>query len=118
MATSLVIQNDKGGKSFFIDEGVYTRNRIFRVYLSSKFGKRNTLQKAEANRHPSESEEEFLRASLACCCLGVQTKVISYGARDIPRPLLDLSLNPTHGSSFASATQQGEIVFGCLSLSF
>eukprot|EP00934_Nitzschia_sp_Nitz4_P008016 Nitzschia sp. Nitz4//scaffold183_size43938//30651//32738//NITZ4_007273-RA/size43938-processed-gene-0.7-mRNA-1//1//CDS//3329539623//8006//frame0 len=42
-------------KSCFIDLGVYTRNRLFRCFASSKFGKANTLQIADTNTYPLES---------------------------------------------------------------
>jgi len=38
--------------SCFIDLGVYTRNRLFRCYGSSKFGKTHTLKAASSNQYP------------------------------------------------------------------
>ena len=35
---------NEGESGLFVDEGVYTRNRNFRLYLSSKFGKTTSLQ--------------------------------------------------------------------------
>lgn len=32
-------QDASGAKTLFVDTGVYTRNRAFRLYLSSKAGK-------------------------------------------------------------------------------
>jgi hypothetical protein len=40
-------------KSCFIDLGVYTRNRLFRVFGSSKFGKKATLEVASTNEYPT-----------------------------------------------------------------
>ena len=37
-------QDDSGKKACFIDRGVYTKNRAFRLMLSSKAGKETTLQ--------------------------------------------------------------------------
>ncbi|XP_008515499.1 DNA-directed primase/polymerase protein isoform X2 [Equus przewalskii] len=46
----LVVKNNKGEKHLFVDLGVYTRNRNFRLYKSSKIGKHVALEVAEANR--------------------------------------------------------------------
>ena len=41
---SLVVQGADGDKALFVDGGVYTRNRAFRLFLSSKAGKDAVLQ--------------------------------------------------------------------------
>ncbi|XP_075866797.1 DNA-directed primase/polymerase protein isoform X2 [Microcebus murinus] len=46
----LVVRNNMGEKHLFVDLGVYTRNRNFRLYKSSKIGKRVALEVAEDNR--------------------------------------------------------------------
>ncbi|XP_046504317.1 DNA-directed primase/polymerase protein isoform X1 [Equus quagga] len=46
----LVVKNNKGEKHLFVDLGVYTRNRNFRLYKSSKIGKHVALEVAEENR--------------------------------------------------------------------
>ena len=38
-STPQAVQDASGSKTFFVDTGVYTRNRAFRMYLSSKAGK-------------------------------------------------------------------------------
>ena len=43
---------DTGKQTCFIDLGVYTRNRLFRVIGSSKFGKPTTLEVAKSNCFP------------------------------------------------------------------
>lgn len=45
---------DPNKSSCFIDLGVYTRNRLFRCYASSKFGKSNALHVASDNSYPLE----------------------------------------------------------------
>ncbi|XP_049628641.1 DNA-directed primase/polymerase protein [Suncus etruscus] len=47
----LVVKNDLGEKHLFVDLGVYTRNRNFRLYKSSKIGKRVALEIAEDNKY-------------------------------------------------------------------
>ncbi|XP_006882341.1 PREDICTED: coiled-coil domain-containing protein 111 [Elephantulus edwardii] len=53
----LVVKNDTGEKHLFVDLGVYTRNRNFRLYKSSKIGKHIALEVAKDNRFsPKQSE--------------------------------------------------------------
>uniref|UniRef100_A0A3Q1MFJ5 DNA-directed primase/polymerase protein n=1 Tax=Bos taurus TaxID=9913 RepID=A0A3Q1MFJ5_BOVIN len=46
----LIVKNDMGEKRLFVDLGVYTRNRNFRLYKSSKIGKYVALEVAEDNK--------------------------------------------------------------------
>ncbi|XP_055970310.1 DNA-directed primase/polymerase protein [Sorex fumeus] len=46
----LVVKSDTGEKHLFVDLGVYTRNRNFRLYKSSKIGKQAALEIAEDNK--------------------------------------------------------------------
>lgn len=41
---SCEVQGADGDKALFVDGGVYTRNRAFRLFLSSKAGKEAVLQ--------------------------------------------------------------------------
>jgi hypothetical protein len=45
---------DPSKTSCFIDLGVYTRNRLFRILGSSKFGKTSALEMADSNSFPIE----------------------------------------------------------------
>ena len=47
------LQDAEGGQTLFVDGGVYTRNRAFRLFLSSKAGKDALLQ--PTGMHPSPS---------------------------------------------------------------
>uniref|UniRef100_K1QM17 DNA-directed primase/polymerase protein n=1 Tax=Magallana gigas TaxID=29159 RepID=K1QM17_MAGGI len=47
--SSLIVRNKHGEKTSFCDIGVYTKNRNFRMYLSSKYGKNNPLLVAAEN---------------------------------------------------------------------
>ncbi|XP_063665303.1 DNA-directed primase/polymerase protein isoform X10 [Pan troglodytes] len=54
----LVVKNNVGEKHLFVDLGVYTRNRNFRLYKSSKIGKRVALEVTEDNRFfPTQSKD-------------------------------------------------------------
>ncbi|XP_060147335.1 DNA-directed primase/polymerase protein isoform X1 [Globicephala melas] len=53
----LIVKNNVGEKHLFVDLGVYTRNRNFRLYKSSKIGKYVPLEVAEDNKfYPVQSE--------------------------------------------------------------
>ncbi|XP_024101228.1 DNA-directed primase/polymerase protein isoform X1 [Pongo abelii] len=54
----LVVKNNMGEKHLFVDLGVYTRNRNFRLYKSSKIGKRVALEITEDNKFfPIQSKD-------------------------------------------------------------
>ncbi|XP_029388094.1 DNA-directed primase/polymerase protein isoform X2 [Mus pahari] len=54
----LVVKNHMGEKCLFVDLGVYTKNRNFRLYQSSKIGKCVSLEVAEDNRFiPKQSKD-------------------------------------------------------------
>ncbi|NXP32522.1 PRIPO protein, partial [Leiothrix lutea] len=70
---SFLIVNDKeGNKQLFVDLGVYTKNRNFRMYKSSKAGKTVILKIAEDNKFIPNCEkgvsleEAYFLSSLIC----------------------------------------------------
>ncbi|XP_063258201.1 DNA-directed primase/polymerase protein isoform X2 [Prinia subflava] len=70
---SFLIVNDKeGNKQLFVDLGVYTKNRNFRMYKSSKAGKNVILKIAEDNKFIPNCEkdvsleEAYFLSSLIC----------------------------------------------------
>ncbi|XP_065452836.1 DNA-directed primase/polymerase protein isoform X2 [Chrysemys picta bellii] len=68
----LVVNDKEGGKQLVVDLGVYTKNRNFRLYKSSKAGKHATLKIAEDNKFvpkPKKNisvEEQYFLSSLVC----------------------------------------------------
>jgi hypothetical protein len=53
LAKHLFVRTKESNKpTCFIDLGVYTRNRLFRCYGSSKFGKPSTMKVASSNQYP------------------------------------------------------------------
>ena len=44
MTPNAAVQDGEGGRTLFIDCAVYSRNRAFRLFLSSKAGKTAVLQ--------------------------------------------------------------------------
>lgn len=62
----IMVKSEDGKRVPFVDLGVYTKNRCFRLAGSSKFGKTARLLQLGANQDPSSvSKMEFLR-SLVC----------------------------------------------------
>ncbi|XP_061627735.1 DNA-directed primase/polymerase protein [Phyllopteryx taeniolatus] len=68
----LHVKNKDGNRALFVDLGVYTKNRNFRLYKSSKVGKSAAFSLADDNKFiskPNESvsaEESVFLASLVC----------------------------------------------------
>ncbi|XP_068952135.1 DNA-directed primase/polymerase protein isoform X2 [Petaurus breviceps papuanus] len=66
----LIVKNKGGDNHLFVDVGVYTRNRNFRLYKSSKWGKCVPLEVAEDNKFvPKQSktvseENQYFLSSL------------------------------------------------------
>ncbi|KFP74733.1 Coiled-coil domain-containing protein 111, partial [Apaloderma vittatum] len=78
---SFLIVNDKeGNKQLFVDLGVYTKNRNFRMYKSSKAGKNVILKIAEDNQFLPNCEENvsmeeaYFLSSLICNISGKSHK--------------------------------------------
>ncbi|NXO77449.1 PRIPO protein, partial [Sitta europaea] len=81
---SFLIVNDKeGNKQLFVDLGVYTKNRNFRMYKSSKAGKNVILKIAEDNKFIPNCEkdvsleEAYFLSSLIC-----NIRVLGFGLTD------------------------------------
>ncbi|NXM57790.1 PRIPO protein, partial [Illadopsis cleaveri] len=81
---SFLIVNDKeGNKQLFVDLGVYTKNRNFRMYKSSKAGKNVILKIAEDNKfipnceRDVSLEEAYFLSSLIC-----NTRFVAFGLTD------------------------------------
>uniref|UniRef100_A0A672ZR51 DNA-directed primase/polymerase protein n=1 Tax=Sphaeramia orbicularis TaxID=375764 RepID=A0A672ZR51_9TELE len=68
----LRVKNKDGQDSLFVDLGVYTRNRNFRLYKSSKVGKNAAFTVADDNKFSAKAgkgisrEESIFLASLVC----------------------------------------------------
>ncbi|XP_077158380.1 DNA-directed primase/polymerase protein isoform X2 [Paroedura picta] len=68
----LLVNGKHGGKQLFVDLGVYTKNRNFRLYKSSKAGNSVILEIAKDNKFVPKSvkntsiEEQYFLSSLIC----------------------------------------------------
>ncbi|NWW92423.1 PRIPO protein, partial [Rhynochetos jubatus] len=99
---SFLVVNDKDGdKQLFVDLGVYTKNRNFRMYKSSKAGKNVILKIAEDNKFVPTCEEnvsleEAYFLSSLICNISTGTDLCSFvladsteGYQDSPYPEID-----------------------------
>ncbi|KYQ92902.1 hypothetical protein DLAC_05493 [Tieghemostelium lacteum] len=70
VAQLLFVMNASNQVVSIIDKGVYTKNRNFRLYLSSKYGKIQPLILSKTNQYPfnsdSPTEKEIFYHSLIC----------------------------------------------------
>ncbi|NXM47325.1 PRIPO protein, partial [Gymnorhina tibicen] len=79
----LIVNNKEGNKQLFVDLGVYTKNRNFRMYKSSKAGKNVILKIAEDNKFIPNCEkdisleEAYFLSSLIC-----NIRFVAFGLTD------------------------------------
>ncbi|XP_071979090.1 DNA-directed primase/polymerase protein [Engystomops pustulosus] len=90
--SSLFVKDKNGGIKLFIDLGVYTKNRNFRLYKSSKMGKNVTFQVAEDNifavkalKNISEEEQIFLCSLISNIRFTDSLKVLTCSSTDEKR---------------------------------
>ncbi|XP_010214495.1 PREDICTED: DNA-directed primase/polymerase protein [Tinamus guttatus] len=88
----LVVNDKEGRKQLFVDLGVYTKNRNFRMYKSSKAGKNVILKIAEDNKFVPTCqknislEEAYFLSSLVCNVgSGDDTKILTSDASEEER---------------------------------
>jgi hypothetical protein len=63
---SLFVRDSFGVEKIFCDMGVYTKNRLFRIWGSTKRGKSLFLRPAAQNTYPFSGERDLFLASLVC----------------------------------------------------
>lgn len=80
----LTVKNEKGQEQLFVDLGVYTKNRNFRLYKSSKLGKNAAFIVAEDNKfvpNPSKQitkDERIFLASLITNVSFTGQRILTY----------------------------------------
>ncbi|XP_056264561.1 DNA-directed primase/polymerase protein [Pseudoliparis swirei] len=106
----LQVKNKNGQECLFVDLGVYTKNRNFRLYKSSKVGKNSAFTVADDNtfthKHEkgiSEEESVFL-ASLVCNMSFTGQRILT---SDVPETKESKTLRPH--SQQGSATYPGSL---------
>ncbi|XP_014114826.1 PREDICTED: DNA-directed primase/polymerase protein isoform X1 [Pseudopodoces humilis] len=102
----LIVNNKEGNKQLFVDLGVYTKNRNFRMYKSSKAGKNVILKIAEDNKFIPKCEkdvslEEAYFLSSLICNIGESNdiKVLSSGFSEEERKISAFLNSKTNRSS-------------------
>ncbi|XP_063191387.1 DNA-directed primase/polymerase protein isoform X2 [Chroicocephalus ridibundus] len=101
----LIVNGKDGDKQLFVDLGVYTKNRNFRMYKSSKAGKNVILKIAEDNQFVPNCEENvsleeaYFLSSLICNIrVRDDTKVLSSGVPEEERRMSAFLNRKTTGS--------------------
>ncbi|XP_023780801.1 DNA-directed primase/polymerase protein isoform X3 [Cyanistes caeruleus] len=102
----LIVNNKEGNQQLFVDLGVYTKNRNFRMYKSSKAGKNVILKIAEDNKFIPKCEkdvslEEAYFLSSLICNIGTSgdIKVLSSGFSEEERKISAFLNSKTNRSS-------------------
>ncbi|XP_065200481.1 DNA-directed primase/polymerase protein-like [Planococcus citri] len=67
--------DSKGNKTLFCDEAVYSKNRHFRLYKSTKFGKNAPLLESPDNKFVCENSEDMFLHSLITWISGKESHV-------------------------------------------
>ncbi|XP_038160675.1 DNA-directed primase/polymerase protein [Cyprinodon tularosa] len=82
----LMVKNKDGHKCLFVDLGVYTRNRNFRLYKSSKVGRNAAFTVAQDNQFAAKPakgmsvEESVFFASLVCNISFTGQRILTWDA--------------------------------------
>lgn len=111
----LKVKNKNGQEGLFVDLGVYTKNRNFRLYKSSKVGKNSAFTVAEDNKFIAEpekgisAEEGVFLASLICNVSFTGQRILTW---DVPETK-ESKTSRLHGHH-GSATNPDPLS-GCLS---
>lgn len=87
----LFVTDTKGNKVLFCDEGVYTKNRNFRILRSTKLGKNTPLVVAQENQYVpltkmGGSAEEMLFLDSLVTTVRESPKILTFGDDEIRRP--------------------------------
>lgn len=83
--SSLQVKNKDGKDCLFVDLGVYTKNRNFRLYKSSKVGKKAVFTVADDNKFSAKAEkgisveESLFLASLICNVSFTGQRILTWG---------------------------------------
>lgn len=99
LSTFLAVNDETSTrKTYFVDLGVYTRNRVFRLMASTKYGKRPDagLRIAKSNEFPFPrgfDNSNFYLPSMASSSGNSNEEVRHRKRNDIVRPLLVLNSN-------------------------
>nr|XP_019955886.1 PREDICTED: DNA-directed primase/polymerase protein [Paralichthys olivaceus] len=109
----LKVKNKDGQECLFVDLGVYTKNRNFRLYKSSKVGKNAAFTVADNNQFLAKqkkgisSEESVFLASLVCNVSFTGQRILSC---DVPETKTSTTQRPQQGSARNSDSLSGSLM--------
>jgi hypothetical protein len=83
-------------KSLFVDEAVYTKNRNFRIYQSTKYGKSTPLISVE-NENKKTNEKTFFLSTLVA---NVDLKNVPFVLNYSVACMLENIVNPENGMDY------------------
>ncbi|XP_060938646.1 DNA-directed primase/polymerase protein [Limanda limanda] len=108
----LKVKNKDGQDCLFVDLGVYTKNRNFRLYKSSKLGKNAAFTVADNNQFTAKqkkgisSEESVFLASLVCNVSFTGQRILSW---DVPETKTSTTQRPQQGSATNPESLSGSL---------
>ncbi|XP_077999309.1 DNA-directed primase/polymerase protein-like [Glandiceps talaboti] len=124
----LFIKNKNGEKVIFVDQGVYTRNRNFRLFKCAKEGKPNILElsaenqyqpKLSSNSRTPMEHQVFLDSLISNVSFSSKLQILDCESDFVRRAVkLDSSIDPSHskdgdvGSSSTPKTTAEDVVEG------
>ncbi|KAJ0051010.1 hypothetical protein NL108_012158, partial [Boleophthalmus pectinirostris] len=109
----LLIKNKNGEDGIFVDLGVYTKNRNFRLYKSSKVGKNAAFTVAEDNKFTPKTEkgvsveQGIFLASLVCNISFTGQRILTFSEKT--------EANQTGRSRQGPASRKASPLSGCMS---
>ncbi|XP_034448872.1 DNA-directed primase/polymerase protein [Hippoglossus hippoglossus] len=109
----LKVKNKDGQDCLFVDLGVYTKNRNFRLYKSSKVGKNAAFSVADNNQFTAKQkkeisyEESVFLASLVCNVSFTGQRILSW---DVPETKTSMTQRPLQGSATTPDSLSGSLL--------
>ncbi|KAI3353145.1 hypothetical protein L3Q82_019701, partial [Scortum barcoo] len=113
----LKVKNKNGQDGLFVDLGVYTKNRNFRLYKSSKVGKNSAFTVADDNKFIAKpkkgisAEESVFLASLICNVSFTGQRILTW---DVPETK-ESKTSRLHGHRGSAINPVADSLSGCLS---
>uniref|UniRef100_A0A7N5ZSA1 DNA-directed primase/polymerase protein n=1 Tax=Anabas testudineus TaxID=64144 RepID=A0A7N5ZSA1_ANATE len=108
----LQVKNKDGQNCLFVDLGVYTKNRNFRLYKSSKMGKNSAFSVADDNKFTAKAEkgmsveESIFLASLVCNVSFTGQRILTW---EVPETKESKTLRPHWSLSGSQLSPHQEV---------
>ncbi|GIY87197.1 hypothetical protein CDAR_68811 [Caerostris darwini] len=109
----LFVQDKEGNSINFCDEGVYTKNRNFRLFLSTKYGKRAPLLLSQYNQYVpnknvtcKDKNEAIFYDSLVTYFRNGNVKLLSYDLDEVPVKIPRRNISPKNKLNFSGSNSK------------